>query len=106
LLRQHKALYPAVPTKSGIMLGLGETMAEVHDVLAALREHGCDMLTVGQYLQPSADHYPVARYVEPAEFDALARHARSIGFSAVASGVLVRSSYHADHQATAVMGPA
>jgi lipoic acid synthetase len=106
LLRQHKALYPAVHTKSGIMLGLGETMAEVHDVLAALREHGCDMLTVGQYLQPSADHYPVARYVEPAEFDALARHARSIGFSAVASGVLVRSSYHADHQATAVMGPA
>lgn len=106
LLQHHKARYPQVPTKSGIMLGLGETMTEVHEVLAQLREHGCDMLTIGQYLQPSADHYPVSRYVEPAEFEALAQHASGIGFSAVASGVLVRSSYHADHQAAAVMGPA
>ena len=99
LIRRFKARAPAIPTKSGLMLGLGETIAEVKAVLADLRRHDCDMVTLGQYLQPSRAHLPVARFVPPAEFDELAEFGRSLGFSNVASGPLVRSSYHADQQA-------
>ncbi len=99
LLRQFKHGHPQIPTKSGLMLGLGEERHEVEEVLRDLREHDCDMLTLGQYLQPSRHHLPVARYWEPAEFDALGEYARALGFSSVASGPLVRSSYHADLQA-------
>ncbi len=99
LLQRFKARVPQVPTKSGLMLGLGETFDEVVDVLRDLREHDCDMLTLGQYLQPSRDHLRVERYWEPAEFVALGDIARELGFSSVASGPLVRSSYHADRQA-------
>lgn len=99
LIRRFKARHPAVPTKSGLMLGLGEEMDEVVGVLRDLREHDCDRLTVGQYLQPSRYHLAVERYVEPAEFEELGRIAEEMGFSHVASGPLVRSSYHADRQA-------
>lgn len=102
LLRQFKLLYPDIPTKSGLMLGLGETMEEVEQTLKDLREHGCDMLTLGQYLQPSRDHLPVVRYVGPEEFDSLATTAKALGFANVASAPLVRSSYHADMQAAGV----
>lgn len=88
-----------IPTKSGIMLGLGETPEEVQQVLIDLRSHGVDMVTLGQYLQPTPHHTPVARYVTPAEFDQHAHFAKQIGFTNVASGPLVRSSYHADKQA-------
>ena len=98
LLERFKQRFPAVPTKSGIMLGLGEEREEVEAVLRDLRRHGCDMLTVGQYLQPSREHFPVRRYVPPEEFDALAALARDLGFTAVASGPMVRSSYHAERQ--------
>ncbi len=99
LIKQFKARHPSVPTKSGIMLGLGETIDEVKDVLRDLRAHDCEMITLGQYLQPSRSHLPVDRYVEPSEFDALAEFGRGIGFSNMASGPMVRSSYHADMQA-------
>jgi len=99
LLEDFKALCPAVPTKSGIMLGLGEERGEVEQVLQDLRAHGCDMVTIGQYLQPSRDHLPVSRYVPPEEFAELGEAARALGFANVASGPLVRSSYHADQQA-------
>jgi lipoic acid synthetase len=99
LLQRFRELQPKVPTKSGIMLGLGEEIAEVESVLRDLRTHGCDRLTLGQYLQPSRAHLPVTRYVPPDEFDALAAYARSIGFSHVAAGPMVRSSYHAEAQA-------
>jgi lipoic acid synthetase len=99
LLRRFAALNTGAPTKSGLMLGLGESLEEVAQTLEDLREHGCEMLTLGQYLQPSRDHLPVERYVEPDEFDRLAEIARSLGFTAVASAPLVRSSYHADRQA-------
>ncbi len=99
LLRQFKQRHLQIPTKSGLMLGLGEERHEVEEVLRDLRAHDCDMLTLGQYLQPSRHHLPVARYWEPAEFDALGEYARALGFSSVASGPLVRSSYHADLQA-------
>ncbi len=99
LLQRHKARFPEIPTKSGLMLGLGERREEIEQVLADLRAHGCDMLTLGQYLQPSKFHLPVARFVTPAEFDELARTARAMGFDKVASGPMVRSSYHADLQA-------
>ena len=102
LLRQFKSAQPGIPTKSGLMLGLGEAIPEVHEVLRDLREHGCEMLTVGQYLQPSRYHLPVARFVHPEEFMALGEFARSLGFASVASGPLVRSSYHADQQARAL----
>jgi lipoyl synthase len=88
-----------IPTKSGIMLGLGESPEEVRQVLKDLREHDVDMVTLGQYLQPTPHHTPVHRYVTPAEFDEHAEFARQIGFMNVASGPLVRSSYHADKQA-------
>ena len=103
LLARFKARHTEVPTKSGLMLGLGETLEEVAQVMADLRAHGCDMLTLGQYLQPSADHFPVVRYATPEEFERLAEAGRAMGFSAVASAPLVRSSYHADLQAGEVL---
>lgn len=103
LLADFKARHPAIPTKSGLMLGLGEENEEVLAVMADLRAHGCDMLTLGQYLQPSREHLPVSRYVTPAEFDALRLAGESMGFASVASGPMVRSSYHADQQATEVL---
>ena len=99
LLQRVKADHPGLPTKSGIMLGLGETRDEVVEVMQDLRHHQVDMLTIGQYLQPSRAHHPVMRYAEPREFDELAATARQMGFAAVASGPMVRSSYHADEQA-------
>jgi lipoic acid synthetase len=104
LLRAFKALQPGVPTKSGLMLGLGEEDEEVLAAMADLRAHGCDMLTLGQYLQPSRDHLPVRRYWTPAEFDALRLAGEAMGFSNVASGAMVRSSYHADRQAAELVG--
>ena len=99
LLQSFKARHPAVPTKSGLMLGLGETQDEVLAVMRDLRAHGCDMLTLGQYLQPSRDHLPVTRYWTPDEFDELRIQGEKMGFANVASGAMVRSSYHADRQA-------
>jgi len=98
-LRAFKARYPQVPTKSGLMVGLGETDDEIVDVLRDLRANGVDMLTIGQYLAPSTHHLPVDRYVHPTVFDGYAEQARSMGFSAAACGPLVRSSYWADAQA-------
>ena len=95
LLADAKRLFPGVKTKSGLMLGLGETRDELLDVFADLVEHGVDFLTLGQYLQPTLDSLPVERYVPPEEFVELGELARSIGFRKVASGPLVRSSYHA-----------
>jgi lipoic acid synthetase len=92
---------PQVVTKSGLMLGLGETTEELLEVLADLRAAGCDTLTLGQYLAPTLRHVPVARYVPPAEFDALAVLARSLGFHKVVAGPFVRSSYHADEMVPA-----
>lgn len=99
LLRRVKQLNPAIKTKSGLMLGLGETRDEVLDCLADLRAHDCDFLTLGQYLQPGARYLPVVRYVPPDEFDELGGIARRLGFSKVASGPFVRSSYHAREMA-------
>ena len=104
LLQDFKVLHPQVPTKSGIMLGLGETREEVISVLQDLRDHGCNMLTLGQYLQPSRDHLPVKRYVTPDEFGELGELAEAMGFANAASGPMVRSSYHADLQANPVLG--
>ena len=106
LLRQFKARHPGVPTKSGIMLGLGETMDQVQGTLRDLRAHDVDMVTIGQYLQPSAHHHPVLRYWTPDEFKALEDYGMALGFSHVASGPLVRSSYHADQQAARAAGVA
>lgn len=103
LLRQFNALYPTVPTKSGLMLGLGETDDEILQVMQDLREHGVTMLTLGQYLQPSAHHLPVLRYVTPDTFAWFKQHADAMGFENAASGPMVRSSYHADQQAHAVI---
>lgn len=99
LLQEFKKRYPEVPTKSGIMLGLGETNDEIVETLKDLRAHDVDMVTLGQYLQPSRYHLPVARFVNPEEFKQLGDLARELGFKNVASGPLVRSSYHADKQA-------
>ncbi len=99
LLKRFKALYPAAPTKSGLMLGVGETLDEVEQVMRDLRDHDCDMLTLGQYLQPSVHHLPLDRYVHPDEFARLGELGKELGFSHVASGPMVRSSYHADQQA-------
>jgi lipoyl synthase len=101
LLQRFKARHPEVPTKSGLMLGVGEEIGEVEVVMSELRAHGCEMLTLGQYLQPSLHHLPVARYVTPGEFDRLAEVGYAMGFTHVASGPMVRSSYHADRQAAA-----
>ena len=95
LLARVKANAPHMPTKSGLMLGLGETRGELLDVCADLRGVGCEMLTLGQYLQPTAAHLPVERYVPPEEFDELGDLVRGLGFGLVASGPFVRSSYHA-----------
>jgi len=99
LLKDFKLRFPHLPTKSGLMVGLGETDDEMLEVMRDLRAHEVDMLTIGQYLQPSAHHLPVARYVEPAVFDEFARQAQAMGFMHAACGPLVRSSYHADRQA-------
>ncbi|WP_133510858.1 lipoyl synthase [Candidatus Thiosymbion oneisti] len=103
LLRDFKARHPEVPTKSGLMLGLGEEQAEVLRVMTDLRAHGCDLLTLGQYLQPSPSHLPVLRYWTPEEFERLGAIGEAIGFAKVASGAMVRSSYHADRQAAEIM---
>ncbi|MBL0452861.1 lipoyl synthase [Aeromonas veronii] len=99
LLRRIKEMHPHVPTKSGLMMGLGETNEEIVEVLKDLRAHGVNMLTLGQYLQPSRHHLPVKRYVPPAEFDELKDVAMKLGFTHAACGPFVRSSYHADLQA-------
>jgi lipoic acid synthetase len=105
VLEQVKRIQPEARTKSGLMLGLGETFEEVIETLADLRAIGCNLVTMGQYLQPSAEHLPVVRYVPPAEFEELGRLARSMGFAHVASGPFVRSSYHADEMALGVPFP-
>ncbi len=99
LLKQVKDEAPDMPTKSGLMLGLGETRSELLDVFADLRAVNCDMLTLGQYLQPTPEHLPVERYLPPEEFDEIGEQARKLGFSMVASGPFVRSSYHAGEMA-------
>ncbi len=99
VLDHVKRSRPDIRTKSGLMLGLGETTEELFETLADLRSVGCDLLTLGQYLQPSPRHLPVERYLPPAEFDELGRLARTLGFLDVASGPFVRSSYHADEMA-------
>ena len=104
LLRRYKALHPRVATKSGLMLGIGEEISEVEQVMRDLRAHDCDMLTLGQYLQPSVHHLPLVRYVHPDEFERLGEIGYELGFTHVASGPMVRSSYHADQQARNVVG--
>lgn len=99
LLKTFNDMYPSIPTKSGLMLGLGETDDEILQVMKDLRAHDVSMLTLGQYLQPSVHHLPVMRYVEPAIFDTLKEKAGAMGFNNTASGPMVRSSYHADLQA-------
>ena len=99
LLQRFKQQHPHLPTKSGIMLGLGETMEQVQATLRDLRAHDVEMVTIGQYLQPSASHHPLLRYWTPEEFKALEVYGYELGFSHVASGPMVRSSYHADRQA-------
>jgi lipoic acid synthetase len=99
LLQEFKARNPNVATKSGIMVGLGETDEEVHEVMRDMRAHDIDMITIGQYLQPSDGHLPVLRYVHPDLFKQFENHAYEIGFKHAAVGAMVRSSYHADEQA-------
>jgi lipoyl synthase len=101
LLRRVKDRDPGIVTKSGLMLGIGESVGELFDVLADLRAVGCDVLTLGQYLAPTLKHIPVARFVPPAEFDAIAATARRLGFKQVVAGPFVRSSYHADEMVSA-----
>lgn len=96
LLARFKQQHPEIPTKSGIMLGLGETREQVEKTLRDLRAHQVDMITIGQYLQPTAHHHPVLRYWTPEEFESLAEFGYGLGFTHMASGPLVRSSYHAD----------
>lgn len=96
LLKRFKAQHPDIPTKSGIMLGLGETREQVEQVLRDLRAHDVDMITLGQYLQPTSHHHPVLRFWTPDEFESLASFGYELGFTHMASGPLVRSSYHAD----------
>jgi lipoic acid synthetase len=99
LLKDFKARFPEIPTKSGLMLGLGETDDEILEVLRDLRKHDVEMLTIGQYLQPSIGHLPVLRYVPPEGFKEFEHAAIRMGFSNAACGPMVRSSYHADQQA-------
>jgi lipoic acid synthetase len=101
LLKKFKALFPQVPTKSGLMVGLGETDEEILQVMRDMREHNIDMLTIGQYLAPSNHHLPVRRYVHPDTFKMFEAQAYDMGFSHAAVGAMVRSSYHADQQAHA-----
>ena len=103
LLKRFSELYPHIPTKSGLMLGLGETDEEILEVMHDLRAHNVSMLTLGQYLQPSVHHLPVMRYVEPKIFEELRQKADALGFNNTASGPMVRSSYHADAQAHQVI---
>lgn len=103
LLKKFNELYPHIPTKSGLMLGLGETDEEILEVMRDLRAHNVSMLTLGQYLQPSVHHLPVMRYVEPKIFEELRQKADEMGFNNTASGPMVRSSYHADAQAHQVI---
>jgi lipoic acid synthetase len=99
LLKKFKQQHPDIPTKSGLMMGMGEDKHEIAEVLKDLRAHNVEMLTLGQYLQPSKHHFPLKRYVHPDEFDELGEVAKELGFSHAASGPMVRSSYHADKQA-------
>jgi len=99
LLQRASQLHPEIPTKSGIMLGLGERDDELETALSDLRAAGVRLLTLGQYLRPSTEHLPVSRFVPPAEFEAWAQRARALGFRDVAAGPLVRSSYHAEQLA-------
>jgi len=99
LLQRFKQRVPSVPTKSGIMVGLGETKEEIFQVMDDMRAHDIDMITIGQYLQPSLSHSPVDRFVHPDEFAEYTAYGNQIGFKHIASGPLVRSSYHADKQA-------
>lgn len=101
LLRDFKSRYPDIPTKSGLMVGLGETDEEILAVMHDLRRHDVDMLTIGQYLQPTGHHLPVLRYVDPDGFARFERAAQEMGFAHAACGPMVRSSYHADQQAHA-----
>lgn len=103
LIKTFKQRYPHIPTKSGIMLGLGETLEEIQQVMQDLIDHGCNMLTLGQYLQPSLYHLAVKRFITPDEFKELENIGYQMGFSHVASGPMVRSSYHADRQASTVL---
>ena len=103
LLKQFREQHPGIPTKSGLMLGIGETLEEVEQVMHDLRDHDCEMLTLGQYLQPSIHHLPVVRYLHPDEFTHLRDTGYRMGFTHVASGPMVRSSYHADQQAQAAL---
>ena len=103
LLKDFKALCPEVPTKSGLMVGLGESNEEILEVMQDMRTHNIDMLTIGQYLQPSVHHLPVLRYVTPQEFAMFKEQALAMGFSQVASAPMVRSSYHADLQAQGLL---
>ncbi len=102
LLQEFKRRFPDIPTKSGLMVGLGETDEEILAVMRDMRAHGIDMLTIGQYLQPTAAHLPVLRYVHPDTFAMFEREAYALGFRHAAVGALVRSSYHADQQAHGV----
>jgi lipoic acid synthetase len=99
LLKDFKVRFPSIPTKSGLMVGLGETDEEILEVMRDMREHNIDMLTIGQYLAPSGHHLPVQRYVHPDVFKEFERAAYSMGFTHAAVGAMVRSSYHADQQA-------
>jgi lipoic acid synthetase len=99
LLKKFKQQHPDIPTKSGLMMGMGEDKHEITEVLKDLRTHNVEMLTLGQYLQPSKHHFTLKRYVHPDEFDELGAIAKDLGFSHAASGPMVRSSYHADKQA-------
>jgi lipoic acid synthetase len=103
LLKKFKALFPHVPTKSGLMVGLGETDEEILDVMRDMRAHDIDRLTIGQYLAPSGHHLPVRRYVHPDTFQMFEDKAREMGFQHAAVGAMVRSSYHADQQAHAAL---
>jgi lipoic acid synthetase len=98
LLAAARRIAPAIPAKSGLMLGMGETFTEILAVMEDLQQTGCSMLTLGQYLQPTRDHLPVSRYVDPAEFDELRHKGLQLGFAHVEAGPLVRSSYHAAEQ--------
>ncbi len=105
LLKKFKALFPHVPTKSGLMVGLGETDEEILEVMRDMRAHNIDMLTIGQYLAPSGHHLPVRRYVHPDTFKMFEAEAYKMGFTHAAVGAMVRSSYHADQQAHGVLNP-
>lgn len=103
LLAKYAKEQPLTPTKSGLMLGVGEQQEEVHQVMRDLLAHGCSMLTLGQYLQPTKSHLPVKDYITPEQFDEYGAFAKQLGFKQVASGPMVRSSYHADLQAKSII---